>query len=279
MPVLYVPPSVRSAINGSGLLPSRLAFAPDGLLDTEFASTWGVPLDPLAQAAGFSNYAAMIATFEGAEQRHVKIARYIRDPDDPFVPPFDVDWRKLGTYLSRIETEFGPRGEVERWDWVPVGPGGQADPSDVVIIERHRYEWMDVPRQPVYRTETISWVLENGEEHPDTKVRTKPYDTAAKVAKEGQMRRGRLMDRVLGRVYTWALVEGAAAGVSLADVQSLGSALSDERNAYVYDTSPAILAAVQSRPEAWLDTSFEPHPGGAPATIRGYIVECLDIYS
>ena len=112
-------------------------------------------------------------------------------------------------------------------------------------------------------------------EPPTTKTRIKPYDTAAKVAKEGQTRRGRLMDRVLGDLFGWSAM-GAPGAPDLLTLQAFAAqpAISAARTAFVYDSSPAILTEIGAAADAWLDAEIAP---GLSA--RNYILSQLNIYS
>ena len=204
----------------------------------------------------------------------LRIGEYLSEPVRMEQPPLDTDWRKIGVYLSRREIAFGSYGQVTEWHWCPV-VNGVVLTAQPVVIERHTYAWDPTTLVPLYRTEAISWVRNDGTEHPTTKTRIKPYDTAAKVAKEGQTRRGRLMDRVLGDLFGWSAM-GAPGAPDLLTLQAFAAqpAISAARTAFVYDSSPAILTEIGAAADAWLDAEIAP---GLSA--RNYILSQLNIYS
>jgi len=203
-----------------------------------------------------------------------------------FRPPADVVWTKALTLRpQRIATAEGPNGEVREWCWYgsasidPATGLWVPDESTHIVTEVHSYARLpDEYGVPLSRTENIYWIRRNGEQHPGMKTRVKNYDFIGQ-AKEGQVRRQRLLDDVLGRVGAWLY---ATLG-DYAPGQALAVSIDTERRSYIYDSSRDIVPAIQgasadigSPGVPWLDSPFSADPG-AP-TVRQFMVDRLRVW-
>jgi len=219
----------------------------------------------------------------------LKIYDYLDKPTpvgQRFTPPFSVVWTKeLNLRPQRIATEEGPNGEVREWRWygsAPIDPATGLwvpDESTHIVTDNHSYERLpDEYGVPMSRTENIHWIRRNGEKHPTSKTRVKNYDFIGQ-AKEGQVRRQRLLDDVLGRVGAWlfGVVGGYAPG------EALAVSIDAERRSYIYASSRDIVPALNAAPDdigipgtPWLAMPFTADPG-AP-TVREYMVDRLRVW-
>lgn len=232
----------------------------------------------------------------------LRIGRYLT-PKDPNMgsPPFDLDFGKLAPKLHKMMGMRNESGYVTRWDWVPVtlGPAG-GELGDAVVREYHIPHIDPVTGAPIFREERIEWMLEDGTAHPQTKNRIKFYvtdnaeTTAKAIAKEGQKRRGALLDEAIGAMGGF-LVDinpgdfASAYAIGQEFINSLGLTLEK----YVRDTNPEIINRIgDADGEAfpWLDSPkyFDsklatPVRDGSPdsgvmVSAREYLMGILDVY-
>jgi len=277
-----VPPATADL--AQTFLPSRILFAPDqdGLRihnsdDTAFypEGPGGISgADHIAQQAGFADYAAMVATFDAASEYQLRIYDYISEvPEDFYAPPMDVDFRITSPKLTKTIGDRDAQGYVTRWDWAELvfdPDTGKVEVAAVVIVEHHAYTVVD--NVPVKRDETIEWIRRNDTPHPDKKTREKFYNTPQSVSKEGQKRRGSILEEVLGTVAAWLLGNG----YTYADGQALSAEFSKSITEYVRDTNPQLVFDIHgasSTTYPWIDQAF-----GDGRTVRAYMTDTLNIY-
>lgn len=202
-------------------------------------------------------------------------------------PPADVNWNILTPNLhKRIGLRDGG-GYVTRWDYMPIVNGVR---GGTVVCEHHTYLIPSPGAAPLKRDVEIEWLRRNGVGHPDRKIMEKWYDTPEAVAKEGKLRRGKLMEEAQGLIYQWLLANGFTFG----DGQEFVTSLATHVSAFVGYSDMGILAEIQASDAQtfpWLDqtdaiseTLASPIRDGAPLSAtavspREFLVGILDIYA
>lgn len=216
------------------------------------------------------------------ETLRLRIARYL--PDDmaaahEWEPPITLDWEKaLSVRPMRVAHQEGPQKEVLEWRW--YGEGGltqlmdkNPDLETLFLRGEHQYTRAGDPDfgVPIHRLERYAYVREDGTDHPEVKIRHKPYEAGVGQADEGEKRRGRLFKEVTGKVGAAlvALGQDYTAGAALA--QELDSALS----VYVKYNQPQLIHDIHGHQASWLDDEM-PARG---VSFRQYMVARLWVWA
>lgn len=224
----------------------------------------------------------------------VRIGRHLTPPT-PYLtsPPFEYDYRLAAPRLRKTVGARDSGGFVTRWDWTSLDQTGSA--LEVVVQESHTYTLMG--GLVLNRTEVISWLRNDGTPHPESKTRQKWYvsddaiATANATAKEGEQRRGALIDEGQGALIQWLL----ANGLGFAEGQAFMASIAAAVQLYIDASDPSlVISAIPNADPAafpWLDnpngfdSSFAtPVRSGQPLTgvmvsPRTYLMGLLNIYT
>jgi hypothetical protein len=217
----------------------------------------------------------------------LRIGDHFSPPRRLLAPPADVVWDVLTPNLhKRIGLRDGG-GYVTRWDFMPIVNGVR---GDNVVCEHHTYLIPSPGAAPLKRDVEIEWLRRDGIGHPDRKFMEKWYDTPETIAKEGKLRRGKLMEEAQGLIYQWLLSNG----YTFDDGKDFVTSLSGHVSTYEEYSDMGILATVQASDAQtfpWLDQAgafseslATPVRDGQPlsanlVTPREFLIGILDIYA
>lgn len=228
-----------------------------------------------------------------ADPSAIRIGRHMT-PAAPYItsPPFEYDYRLAAPRLRKTVGERDSGGFVTRWDWMSLDAAGSS--LETVVQEEHSYTLMG--GLVLNRIETISWMRNDGSPYTDSKTRVKwyvsddPIATANATAKEGEKRRGALVDEAQGALIQWLLSNG----LGFAEGQAFMASIASEVQMYIDASDPQLVttAVPNADPVAfpWLDNpnGFDsslatPVRNGAPLTgtmvsPRNYLMGLLNIY-
>lgn len=136
----------------------------------------------------------------------VKVYRYIPfEVQDTSIVPEEHDYITGLTarlYRSNTDVHQGEIREVTFYAQATQDPNtGAVSYSDPVVRENFVYyrDGVGFARQ---RVQTITWMREDGTDHPDVKTRHKMYDGYETIV-EGRRRRGHLADRMATELSGW----------------------------------------------------------------------------
>lgn len=210
---------------------------------------------------------------------YVKIYRYTPDilNQDFTKPPKGTDYG--GTNLTRrlFRQRNFVKGELQSIEFCAGYAGqGLSGPifNDAVVRENHVYA-RDANGFPISRTVTITWLKEDGSDHPDTKVYTKFYSKLEAI-REGKVRRKNLMDQLQIDVLGLIMMTETALTYDqqLALAQAFANANVMGMQAYVELNDKAFfIGSIQADTTTdWLDNLV---PNGGGATIRDFALAAL----
>lgn len=224
--------------------------------------------------------------FQAGDAAALRIGRHLSPPQPALLdPPLDLDFGKLAPKLHKRIGARDAWGYVTRWDWLPITNGVR---GPQVVCEHHAYQIPFPNAAPISREVTLEWQTNGGTSHPTIKKWRKWYDTAESIAKEGKLRRGKLMDEAQGVIYAWLL----GSGLTFADGQAFVAAIKAETDRYVDYSDPAVLTSIAgTQGFSWLDQAgaFDSSmatpvidgspPTGVLVTPRQYLLGVLNTYA
>lgn len=211
-------------------------------------------------------------------QKHLKIYRYIQNSNDYrlFDVPKGHDYKR-GLTDTLFPKEYFNHGEMYKSEYF-----SDEAQTDLVIRVDILYT-RDAMGFATNRTTTRTWILEDGTEHPDTKVTTKVYrmGTLGPI-EEGIRRRGNIVKGlqmpILGMMIgTISAKDGESEPERQTRCVMLGRRfLEQHKNSFTMfteDSNRQIVEDVSEATDFWIDAIVDAQGG----TIREYIIEALNI--
>lgn len=204
-----------------------------------------------------------------ASDHEVRLRDYL--PASLAAEPFqDIDFRRQTTSRLYRQNTLGTtpadRGVLTSILWHGEATGDPPVLSVPLVREDFAYV-RDLAGLSTRRTQTLTWIRRDGQDHPVTKQRTKFYDDEQRM-REAHRRRSNMVSMAQGKLLEVLTLGLGSAATAKGEITSFVGRLHDAFRRFVDNEGSELVTAIPSDGAAWLDSS-EYKPG---MSLRDYLV-------